>query len=84
MKKFIQFYVPNSPSELVLEYFRVYNAEEVNIFANRHMISTAINSFLFFKLAFELGSEMLCYHFFFFLASLLYIIISRKYFMGKI
>ena len=51
MKKYIQFYVPNSPSELALEYFRVYNAEEVNIFANRHMISTAINSFLFFKLA---------------------------------
>ena len=51
MKKYIQFYVPNSPSELVLEYFRVYNAEEVNIFANRHMISTAINSFLFFNLA---------------------------------
>ena len=65
MKKYIQFYVPNSPSEIVLEYFRVYNAEEVNVFANRHMISTAITSFLFVVLGSELGSEMLCYHFYF-------------------
>ena len=83
MKKYIQFYVPNSPSEIVLEYFRVYNAEEVNVFANRHMISTAITSFLFVVLGSELGSEMLCYHFFF-LDLLLYIITSRKYFAGKI
>ena len=83
MKKYIQFYVSNSPSEIVLEYFRVYNAEEVNVFANRHMISTAITSFLFVVLGSELGSEMLCYHFFF-LDLLLYIITSRKYFAGKI
>ena len=66
MKKYIQFYVSNSPSEIVLEYFRVYNAEEVNVFANRHMIGTAITSFRFVVLGSELGSEMLCYHFFFF------------------
>ena len=67
MKKYIQFYVPNSPSEIVLEYFRVYNTEEVNVFANRHMIGTAITSFLFVVLGSELGSEMLCYHFYFIL-----------------
>ena len=65
MKKYIQFYIPNSQSELVLDYFRVYNAEEVNISANRHMIGTAITSFLFVVLGSELRSEMLCCQFLF-------------------